>query len=329
MKKKQTQSIFLVVLLLLTVAVVLVKRPPELMPNASRDPRAVIDQSALVSVDRVEFERGTQRVVLARNEQKEWIVESDAGFPADAEKLSRFFDSLISYMIERTVSKKAENKGEFGFGSRAVKVSLSSAQKTVLALELGEARQGGGQYFQIKDQEPLFLSTASLDPELTNDAWLYKTLLRIPQKEVQSVTWSEGPQLAKTHSYERKKGEDKFELKPADGGLKEEKITQLLSSLEKLSFEKRVNRNDASFAKSLAKPLRRVAIQLFSGQKITLLTGSEGANEKGSYVIDFSIPENNEANKSVGFSFATDLSRLRNYSQKYFFLFRSQVALGQ
>ncbi|MEY4064603.1 MAG: hypothetical protein RIR26_811 [Pseudomonadota bacterium] len=326
MAGNRTLTIFLPALVAITAGVVLFKQFRQ--TNTKEEIRPLVDTTVFGSVDRIALEHNSKKVVLKKNEQNEWAIESDQGFSADAKKISQFLDGLNASKIERTVVKKAEKVEEYGLGAAAPKIALESKGKSLLALELGESRSGGGQFIKFSDKDSVFLATAAVSTDLDVDHWAYKTLLKIPKKEIQTITWQEGKNLTKSVTYSRKAEADKFELSPAKSDLKEEKFTQLMDSLENLSFEKRKERADQAIASALAAPSRRVTLNLFDGRKVTL-TSAVPPSEKGGLIpMDVSVESDPKSGKTIPTKLAEEMTRISDVNKKYFFLFPARVASG-
>jgi hypothetical protein len=291
-------------------------------------PRPLAENFRWDETERISIEKETQKAILQRNSKNEWTIENDNSFAADATKITRLLDSLTGAKIERTVTKKADNTDEFGLGSKAAKLNLESKGKIQLSIVLGEARAGGGQYFKFADRDSVYLLSAALRPEVESDSWAYKTLLRIPKKEVRSVQWSEGKKLSATTTYARKKESDKFELSPAKAAVTEENFNQLLDRLENLSFEKRKPRTDNSAADSLSLPVRSVTLSLFDGRMVTLVSGAPLQGAGGWAAMDISISVDPSSGKALSTAQAEEKAKLDDSNKKYIFLFPAEIAIG-
>lgn len=326
MAGNRTLTIFLPALVAITAGVVVLKQFRQ--TNTKEEVRPLMDSAVFGSVDRIALEHNSKKVVLKKNEQSEWTLESDQGFSADAKKISQFLDSLNSSKIERTVVKKAEKAEEYGFGPASPKITLESKGKSLLALELGDSRSGGGQFIKFSDKESVFLATAPVSTDVDGDNWAYKTLLKIPKKEVQSITWQEGKNLSKSVTYSRKTEADKFELTPSQSDIKEEKFTQLMDSLENLSFEKRKERSDQTVTNALATPARRITLNLFDGRLLTL-TSATPAAEKGALIpMEVTVESDPKSGKTMPSKLAEEITRISDFNKKYFFLFPARIAVG-
>lgn len=326
MANKMKTSVFLSALAALTGGIVLSKHLTT--SSEKQDSRPLLPSAVFPSIDQIEIEKSGQKVDLKKSGKNEWVVESDKSFAADANKISQFMDTLNSSKIERTVAKKAENPAQFGLGAAATKLALRGGGKNVLLVEVGDTRSGGGQYIKFADNDSVYLVTGLLSFNPLPDDWHYKTLLRIPRKEIQSISWQTTGQSSNVAKYARKSEADKFELTPAKSGLKEEQFNQLISSLENFSFEKKKDRSDKSLIESISKPVGRITVNLFDGRLVQLTSGSPSSKNEALIPLDVSLTTNPATSKSMPDRFAEEATRLSALNKNYFFLFPKSIAGG-
>lgn len=325
MKKNGFVGIALASLVVATIALVLARKSPQ--KEEARGP--ILSQSQVEQIERIVLERKTEQLVFARSEKGEWLIESDNRFPADAKKISSFFETLVSGKIERTVAKKSDRLGEFGLGENGLKIKLENSGKPVLALEVGDVRPGGGRYFKYQEDSTTYLLNSNITADLGVEPWIYKTILKLPRKEIQSIGWEQGRKLEKKFTYSRKKAEEKFELTPASGEVKEDQFNQLLDQLENLTFTRREPITPNAQAKLAKTPLRRIHVTLFNGQQASFLSHEVVPKSEELAQMELILPQqNSDASKPTPLD-AGEFERMLLFSKNYRFLFPTKVALGK
>lgn len=254
----------------------------------SRLGKPMVEMLALMGMDSIRLSQKDRELVLVKDKDSVWRLGSEAGFPADAAKISRIVDLLTRTHVQMLVSSAKEAAAEFGM-SETTEMTLRKGSVDLARIKLGGHRDRGGQYISFASDPKVYLISESLDGKPEESGWELKRLLNIPASQVmrlefKPVTSSKG----KPVSLAREKPEDPIKVEKISAGSKEAStIRSHESILSDLSFVTR-GRLDGDFGieakRALAKPAS-VLVSLFDGRVFEVIVGSNDASPKKSFMF--------------------------------------------
>ncbi len=159
--------------------------------------KTIVEQDKLLSVDTIIGKTGKKEIKLTRDADNNWNTASDGGFPSEAKKVADFLDSIGKVEFQRLVSTDKAKFGEFGIefpdkpdsplSDKTIQVRLLSQEKSILTLNLGDARSSGGQYVTVGDEARVFLVDQKISLELESASWELKTLVNVKKEDIASM----------------------------------------------------------------------------------------------------------------------------------------------
>lgn len=199
----------------------------------------VFDSVNMAKIKDISLKNGEKSLSLKMNTSGNWAISSDEGFPANADKVVKLFESLSDAKIVRHVntSKSTWDKLELS----ANKQVILSGDDYKFTIFLGKNRVKGGQYIALNDKEDSFLVDTMLTPDMDKESWWYKTLMDVDKEKIKAVTFSENL------SFSRDKKDEAFKLSSMTDKekLKESEVKRLDSLISSLTFTDKSKRTDA------------------------------------------------------------------------------------
>lgn len=210
---------------------------PEPPPVA--DPRvgqSLLDRGVAEKAAKLRLSDQGKTVLLTRQADGSWIVNSYYDFPADFAKLSRAIDSLTEAKLERLVTSSPDRIARLEFKDAKIDL-LDAADKELWTVTLGRTPDtGGGRYIRYGAEQKAFL--AKLDAAIDSDAknWANAELLTLKADDIAKieVPFAEGGPVTLT----RAKKEDPWtaDKTPAGTKVKADRVSSLLGSLSSIRF---------------------------------------------------------------------------------------------
>lgn len=279
------------------------------------------------SIDKIAFTKGDKNLLLKRlGEEKFWQAELNDGgnYPVEGQKIGAFLDGLLSNRVERKASSDNSLDQDLGL-DQPLNIQLSSKEKTVVDLQLGNERTGGGVFFRMSGAKEAYLFAKAISASLDLSDWEYRVLLDIEAPEIKSIKVDRGK---KSFSLVRQKSEDKsFKLDDQDVELTESNVKNLTSALKNLTYIDRLDPSNEE-AKTAINSGHKLEIELFDGQLIEILVGSLGEEGKKTWYGKIGIAsaqgESRRA-KLIENSYSKWLFSLQDYQSKNLILDRSSL----
>ena len=157
-----------------------------------------------VRLAKVEFTRSSDTIVLARDENQEWVIASLNNYPADPAQINKLVMNLTDIRVGDRQTAREEMYTRFGLqgqvGSQGVIILSDQADAPLGTLMLGREREAdpmagsaagmsGGRYVRVNDdpmvylvQEQLFwLGTEIID-------WVQREILAVPADQIVALT---------------------------------------------------------------------------------------------------------------------------------------------
>lgn len=237
----------------------------------------IVEMSALTGMDSIRLIQKDRELVLFKDKDSLWRLGSEAGFPADAAKISRVVDLLTRTNVQMLVSSAKEPAAEFGM-SEAAEMTLRKGSADLMRIRLGGHRDRGGQYISFASGPKVYLINEGLEAKPEESAWELKRLLNIPATQVMRLEFKPGAgSKGKPVRLARVKPEDPIKVDKLSVGVKEAPtIRSHESILSDLSFVTRLPAEGAiSFEakNALGKPTT-VSVGLFDGRVFDVQVGS-------------------------------------------------------
>lgn len=237
----------------------------------------IVEMSALMGMDSIRLSQKDRALVLLKDKDSVWRLGSDAGFPADAAKISRSVDILTRTHVQMLVSSSKALASEFGM-SEAAEMTLRKGSVDLARIKLGGNRDRGGQYISFVNDPKVYLISESLDGNPEESGWELKRLLNIPASQVRRLEFKPvASSKRKPVILVREKPEDPIKVEKISAGAKEAStIRSHESILSDVSFVTRLAVDGPSSSeakKALAKPTS-VSVALFDGRVFDVQVGS-------------------------------------------------------
>jgi len=269
--KIKTLIVTVLTLAALSAVVYFVNRPT---PPPSADARVhepLLSTATAEAAAKLKLSDQGKTVLLTKQPDGSWLVNSYHDLPADFSKLSTLIGELTSAKIEQFVTASPDRLARLEFKDTQIAL-LDSSDKPLWKITLGKNADAGGRFVRFGDEPKGFRANlnAWLDPEPKN--WADASLVSIKPEEVSRVE-IDLPGAAPVIATRAKK-EDTFtaENPPAGQKLKADKITSVLSSLTSLRFTDTTEPTDPN-AVAAKQNLRNVKLTTFDGKTWTVAMG--------------------------------------------------------
>ena len=198
-------------------------------------------------------------VVVGRDDQGAWRVESKAGYAADAKKVRALVVGLSDMRLAKAMTKNPERFARLevedhdaeGAQSRLIRLEGKGGQ--VLAeMLLGKSRAGytagseGGSYLRRVGENQAWLATGSLEIESEPVDWLVKEVVNIDDDQVKSVEIT--PPEGEAFAVARPESDAEFSLDrlPEGRSLEESEVNRLASGLAFVNLDDVTPKSEAA-----------------------------------------------------------------------------------
>jgi hypothetical protein len=236
-------------------------------------------------VKKIELARGSKKDILSARDSN-WVVESEAGYQADAEGITKALESVKKLSCGTEVASGQEQFGRFDLDKEnALEVKLYGEKNKLLA-DFYIGKRGAtysSSYFRKEGDDRICLAYENLITifDRTNDTWRDKNILNFSAADCKTLKIADGETVI---WLDKNLQENKWEMleaqnkKPAaswavDG------ICQTLSKLKTQGFPM-VSPAQAG----LEKTTKKITVSLVGGNQYTLLVGLEAKDTHNYYV---------------------------------------------
>jgi len=236
-------------------------------------------------VKKIELTRGSKKDILSTRDSS-WVVETEAGYQADAEGITKVLESVKKLACGTEVASGQEQFSRFDLDKdKALELKLYGGKNQVLA-DFYIGKRGttySSSYFRKEGDNKICLAYENLTTifDRTNDTWRDKNILNFTAADCKTLKIEDGATIT---WLDKNLQENKWEMleaqnkKPAaswavDG------ICQTLSKLKTQAFPM-VTPAEAG----LEKAAKKITVTLVGGNQYTLLVGLEVKGTQNYYV---------------------------------------------
>jgi hypothetical protein len=198
--------------------------------------KSLISAELFESMDQISLSSGDNSTTLSKNENK-WVVENEADFPVDMEKLIQLMENINTYQVASVITKDSKKLAEFevlyqsesddkkGTGSEII---LKSGDQELTKLVFGKKRSsvtqsnnayGGsgsdGTYVRIGDKKVVYIIKDNVSIDTDAKKWIRTNLFKIEKDQVKKIEFD----IAETSFAFARENKDKdFEMLEIDQG---------------------------------------------------------------------------------------------------------------
>jgi hypothetical protein len=231
MNAKNLTALLIVAIALTAGAIAVYQRQNRPSPRApeggkTRGAKLLPDlRSRMGDISRAEFTKGKDSIVVVRDENNAWAIQSRAGYAADPGKIQQLFFGLEGMTVADRLTGNAEKYESFGLagdlGEDGNVRLLDGTGKEIAAVMLGKERQSEpdeedpmafprawGRYVRVGSDPAVYLSKERLlflSTEIKE--WVDRKIADIPTDDVHSISIDHGSTESLKASWENKKGQ--------------------------------------------------------------------------------------------------------------------------
>lgn len=248
--------------------------PPALPALADeRVGQRLADPARIAAATRVRIIASGDKLELTRSAGDTWAVAETAStpsLPADAERLNRLANDLVTPKIERLVSSRPEKIATYELDATSV-TFLDDAGQTLLALHLGKTPEGGGRILRYADEPRAYLARLNAVVDASAASWRNTALVSdLEAKDVASLSIgfsdTPGPVVLSRNAADQAWSST---ASPAGHQVKASFLNTQLSNLRSLRYTEVVSRVEPQLVAARIFP-RDVLLTTFSGRTVRL-----------------------------------------------------------
>jgi hypothetical protein len=242
--------------------------------------KPVVPISQVIGLDAIKFVKGDKSVSLVMGKDNVWRIGTEAGFPADAAKISRLVDDLTKMDVQVLASSAKEPAPEFGLND-ATELSLKKGDTDLVRVKLAGQRDRGGQFIAFGSDPKVYLISQNIEGSADESVWELKRLLNISSSQVKKIEFKPSKGSSKKAvTLSRTKSEDAIKAEKLPNSAKESTtIRSHEGVLSGVDFVTKGTIDSAEAKKALANP-NSVTVTLFDGRVFDVSIGSIGEPSK-------------------------------------------------
>ncbi len=269
--KPKPLAITVAVLAVLSVLAWYLQRPPAGPPPDPRVGHDLLATKTLAAAAKIRLTDGSKTVVLTKQPDGKWTDSSYYDLPVDFSKLSRFTGDLTSTKIQRLVTRRPDVMARLDF--KHTSVTLFDGQgKDLWELTLGKEADSGGRFVKYGKETRAYLANLNVYLDTDPKNWADSLLVNLKSHDIAAVDIGFAAGKSVTVSRPKASAPWVSAQTPAGHQVKADAITDLLSSLTSLRFEKTSGLTDPEVSAARAHA-RTVTLTTFKHQVVTIALG--------------------------------------------------------
>jgi len=227
--KPRTTLLLAVVLVLLAGAATLMESNRKRARSAEGPP--VFAQFSAEKANRIEIESPGKKVALAKPGDR-WIVETENGRRADAERIQSILDALGKIQSKEVISRQADKHPTFEVTDSAVLLTVRDGDKELASIFVGKPGPDFmSTYIRPKGEDTVYLAQVYLPSVVDPSIETWRSYLLIPAGDVVAVTTKNSKE---TVSVERSANGAWTMKSPVEGPVRADVLQVVLDQLKRL-----------------------------------------------------------------------------------------------
>lgn len=280
--------------------------------DAEEDAGIPLFSASPTDVTRLSYQDGTSDVVLVRNDDGSWILESDPLLPIDGSAVSEILDGLTGMTALRALDPDTAEVGAMGFNSPAMTFAFTADDESYTLTAGAQNAMADAYYVRLQDGSLYTVSLSAFTALCKTPQQLYlaQDITDIESTEVASLTLDTGGgTLAFTRDSEGHWTLDG----DADFPLDQDIVSRMSNTICALTTEWSITAPEADSVYGLDRPNAVVTLTATDGRSVQCVFGStDPEDEAVSYLrasCDESVVYEIPANHLTVFAYTRDTLR--------------------
>jgi hypothetical protein len=183
---------------------------------------------------------------LEQSSDGRWMVASEAGVPADLDRLRRTVQPLLQGRLARFVTARPERKEGLDLSRQTLRLEGPGGEE-ILAVKIGRVASAGGVYVEPGESGRVYRLDESLSLDTSAASWIDRTPVRFQPEDIRTVSVGFSPESgAAPLRFTRESATADWSVEGAPEGtsIKVADLNRLLRNLGSLRMNRHVGRDD-------------------------------------------------------------------------------------